>query len=383
MSTLGDEVLEPATSALEEPFQALATKHLRYMHLAAAAVQHRQPAAAAAPPAEPSRFGPAYEQAVGALKIFFESEYIADFLQADTEQLGGIVALLHAFSVNARRMAAQADLERSAQHGFVDPTRSCMQNVSSQLQRNFAALLALERRENEGGDSERAHGAASAMLVTINQLLKVYAFEHDWSNGPDVLHNWARGRRGVKRKAEGQAAGNAYQKMGRSDFLFGNPNKNCMPPGWSVDASDNAIYLQQYRNAQSGQRRFSLPIDGCPWFARSHVVSYLFLLGKRVLIYDDSNDGIPRYVEAHEILRRAFDACHRTAARNKRHILSYLVPVSLLCGRLPSAGLLRKHGMPTFYGGADHILPHLADPTLPTPIPFRNLLYPPRSSCPP
>eukprot|EP01047_Picozoa_sp_COSAG01_P107553 COSAG01_NODE_36555_length_516_cov_0.673861_1_plen_74_part_10 len=46
-------MLEPDTSALGEPFQALATKHLRYMHLAAAAVQHRQPAAAAAASAEP------------------------------------------------------------------------------------------------------------------------------------------------------------------------------------------------------------------------------------------------------------------------------------------------------------------------------------------
>lgn len=76
--------------------------------------------------------------------------------------------------------------------------------------------------------------------------------------------------------------------------------------------------------------RFALPIDGCSHFHAAQLVSYLFLLGKRVLIYDDDNEGLPRYKEAHQILSTAFRRCHAGAYQQKQQILQYLVRVVLL-----------------------------------------------------
>jgi hypothetical protein len=183
------------------------------------------------------------------------------------------------------------------------------------------------------------------------QMLKVYAFENDWAKGPEALHDWARGKRSSKRKVEGAAAGNmSKMRMGRSDFWYGKPNKNCMGADWAVDAScPNPIYQQQYVNTQTSATQFALPIEGCRWFNKAQLVTYLFLLGKRVLIYDDANDGIPRYEEAHQLLRTAFRVCSGAAHRNKHQILTYLAPAAMLCGVLPSEALLTKYGMAPCY----------------------------------
>ena len=75
--------------------------------------------------------------------------------------------------------------------------------------------------------------------------------------------------------------------------------------------------------------RFALPIDGCSHFHAAQLVSYLFLLGKRVLIYDDDNNGLPRYKEAHQILSTAFRRCYAGARQQKQQILQYLVRATL------------------------------------------------------
>ena len=350
--------LSGSVGDLGPPFQELAATHFECIQVTTIAYSH--PHASQRDAARGSYIA-AYTMAAGMLKDFVSSEYIQDFGQAEIDQLGGIIALLHVFSVNARRLAMQADQESREKQGFVDPQKSSMQNVVTQLRAIFSKLMGGERAASgsSGGDddggaavavvSERGVGAAASILMIVNQLLKAYAFENDWAKGPDPLHDWARGQRVVKRKAEGSAAGNAYQKMGRTDFWFGKPNKNCMPPGWVVQDSSSKIYLQQYENTQTAERSLALPIDRCAWFTRAQVVSYLFLLGKRVLIFDDANFGIPRYEEAHELLKRAFDICHRGAVKNKRTILAYLILTSMLCGFLPSQTLLEKYNLPPFY----------------------------------
>ena len=51
----------------------------------------------------------------------------------------------------------------------------------------------------------------------------------------------------------------------------------------------------------------------------------------------------PQVVKAAAELQFAFDRCPRGAAKNKRLILRYLVPVRLVLGVFPSPALLRKY----------------------------------------
>jgi hypothetical protein len=69
---------------------------------------------------------------------------------------------------------------------------------------------------------------------------------------------------------------------------------------------------------------------------KGDLVTYKFYLG-RLKLFED------QYDEAEEALRVALKHCHRGAVRNRRRILSYLVPLELHEGRLPTLGLLQKH----------------------------------------
>jgi len=60
------------------------------------------------------------------------------------------------------------------------------------------------------------------------------------------------------------------------------------------------------------------------------MVTYRYYVG-RLNLFED------QYAMAEENLEYAFNNCHKNAARNKRRILHYLVPVKLYRGRLPSA----------------------------------------------
>ena len=302
-----------------------------------------------------------YEQAYAAAKkamgAFVESEYISKFSEAEDGQLQGIASLLYAFSVNARRLAIKADAERAAIHGFVNSADSKVTDVADLLRTNYGNMMQCERSAADRGGG-RGGAAAQSVLVTVVQLLKVFASQNHWGEQQfTATVDWARGRR-LKRSAQDagmqQATNNAYQKVGRHDFWYGKPNRHCMAPGWTVEPSADPVYLQQYRPpagplGAAAVPSFALPMDGCAHFGKAQLVAYLFLLGKRVLIYDGNNDGIPRYLEAQQLLATAFARCHRGAASQKRLILQYLAPASMLCGRLPSAALLQKYGLPALY----------------------------------
>jgi|EP01046_Picozoa_sp_COSAG06_P028450 hypothetical protein len=284
-----------ATATLAPPFDALAAHTCAA--LAAASEALRKLHGGGRNLRSPSHsFETAYEAAKKALRAFTESDFIAQFLQAEDGQLQGIASLLHTFSANARRLAFRADAERVSVRGFVDSNNSKATDVVNLLRGNYATMMGFERSagsaENAGAaPAGRSGAAAQAVLATIVQMLKVYANDNDWAAGTGE-HDWARGRR-LKRPAEatGQATNNAYQRVGRAEFWFGKPNKNCLPSGWVVEDSSDPVYLQQYRGPNPGRikgleiTRFALPIDGCAHFKAAQLVSYLFLLGKRVLIY--------------------------------------------------------------------------------------------------
>ena len=77
-------------------------------------------------------------------------------------------------------------------------------------------------------------------------------------------------------------------------------------------------------------------------FPKSQVVTYQYYSGRLALYEDD-------FQTASRCLQWAFDHCLASAARNKRAILRFLVPVQLLIGRLPSSKLLQKHGLAAEY----------------------------------
>ncbi len=45
---------------------------------------------------------------------------------------------------------------------------------------------------------------------------------------------------------------------------------------------------------------------------------------------------------AEEYLTYAFEHCHKSSTANKRSILTYLIPVKMLLGHMPSRAILEK-----------------------------------------
>eukprot|EP00039_Didymoeca_costata_P006185 m.88126 g.88126 ORF g.88126 m.88126 type:complete len:403 (-) comp13146_c0_seq1:93-1301(-) len=78
-------------------------------------------------------------------------------------------------------------------------------------------------------------------------------------------------------------------------------------------------------------------------FKTAHRVEYLYNIGRKALF--DAN-----YKEADVSLSEAFRLCHKDSRSNKALILTYLIPVKLLVGHMPSNRLLSKYGMHQYMG---------------------------------
>ena len=77
-------------------------------------------------------------------------------------------------------------------------------------------------------------------------------------------------------------------------------------------------------------------------FPKSQVVTYQYYSGRLALYEDDFGTAL-------RCLEWAFTHCQRSAVKNKRAILRFLVPVQLLVGRLPSTALLEKYDLAECY----------------------------------
>ncbi|KAK9893328.1 hypothetical protein P389DRAFT_22429 [Cystobasidium minutum MCA 4210] len=75
------------------------------------------------------------------------------------------------------------------------------------------------------------------------------------------------------------------------------------------------------------------PLDTFP---RAHQVTYRYYIGVFAFLNE-------KYSDAERELEFAFNNCHRLAYRNQQRILSYLIPVKLLRGVLPSQRLFNNY----------------------------------------
>jgi len=97
-------------------------------------------------------------------------------------------------------------------------------------------------------------------------------------------------------------------------------------------ASQCSFLLAAVSQGQRGER---LDLEALP---KALAVTLCFLWGKHCVL-----DG--SIEEAEEKLSWALANCPPQALANRRRILVYLVPCRLRAGRLPSAGLLKRHGL--------------------------------------
>ncbi|GAB1864053.1 CSN12-like protein [Camponotus japonicus] len=77
-------------------------------------------------------------------------------------------------------------------------------------------------------------------------------------------------------------------------------------------------------------------------FALAQQITYKFFVGRKAMF--DSN-----YKIADEYLTYAFEHCHIQCTKNKRLILTYLVPVKMLLGYMPKQNLLEKYNLMEFW----------------------------------
>ncbi|CAN6631852.1 hypothetical protein TRVA0_013S01530 [Trichomonascus vanleenenianus] len=78
-------------------------------------------------------------------------------------------------------------------------------------------------------------------------------------------------------------------------------------------------------------------------FSQAEKVEYRYYLGRFYLMKN-------QLVSAYKHLRYSFDNCLATSGRNRQLILHYLIPASLLLGKLPSLYLLDSSGLDPVYG---------------------------------
>lgn len=86
-------------------------------------------------------------------------------------------------------------------------------------------------------------------------------------------------------------------------------------------------------------------IDSSPlWyqFPLAQQITYRYFVGRKAMF--DS-----KYREADEYLSFAFQNCHRNSRKNKRLILTYLIPVKMLLGYMPTRRLLAKYDLLQFW----------------------------------
>ncbi|XP_015524099.1 PCI domain-containing protein 2 [Neodiprion lecontei] len=77
-------------------------------------------------------------------------------------------------------------------------------------------------------------------------------------------------------------------------------------------------------------------------FALAQKITYKFFMGRKAIFDSD-------YTAADEYLTYAFVRCHKESAKNKRLILTYLVPVKMLLGYMPKKSLLEKYNLLEFW----------------------------------
>lgn len=86
-------------------------------------------------------------------------------------------------------------------------------------------------------------------------------------------------------------------------------------------------------------------IDSSPFkqhFPLAQQITYKFFVGRKAMFDSD-------YRLANEYLSYAFEKCHRDSFKNKMLILTYLVPVKMLLGFMPSRGVLEKYDLLPFW----------------------------------
>ncbi|XP_076664326.1 PCI domain-containing protein 2 [Andrena cerasifolii] len=86
-------------------------------------------------------------------------------------------------------------------------------------------------------------------------------------------------------------------------------------------------------------------IESSPYkahFALAQQITYKFFVGRKAMFDSD-------YKAADEYLTYAFEHCHKQSSKNKRLILTYLVPVKMLLGYMPKQSLLEKYNLMEFW----------------------------------
>jgi len=76
-------------------------------------------------------------------------------------------------------------------------------------------------------------------------------------------------------------------------------------------------------------------------YPKSQLVTYKYYVGRKHMF--DYN-----YREAEEYLSYAFEHCHKSSSANKRQILTYLIPVKMLLGHMPTQQVLQKYDLMQF-----------------------------------
>lgn len=77
-------------------------------------------------------------------------------------------------------------------------------------------------------------------------------------------------------------------------------------------------------------------------FPLAQQITYRYFVGRKAMF--DSE-----YQAANEYLSFAFENCHKKSHKNKRLILTYLVPVKMLLGYMPTKQLLEKYNLLQFW----------------------------------
>ncbi|KAJ2951987.1 hypothetical protein O0L34_g4250 [Tuta absoluta] len=86
-------------------------------------------------------------------------------------------------------------------------------------------------------------------------------------------------------------------------------------------------------------------IDSSPFkdqFPLAQQITYRYFVGRKAMFDSD-------YASANHYLTYAFENCHRDSIKNKTLILTYLVPVKMLLGFMPSKKLLQKYDLMQFW----------------------------------
>ena len=73
-------------------------------------------------------------------------------------------------------------------------------------------------------------------------------------------------------------------------------------------------------------------------YPKSQQVTYKYYVGRKNMFDSD-------FKAAEEYLSFAFEHCHKSSKVNKRQILTYLIPVKMLLGHMPTSGVLQKYDL--------------------------------------